>query len=354
MSRRFPRPSLTFGLALASTLAYGVPAAATAQAGLDPQCAALTSLVDRPLQDACQKAVDIFGLVAPQLGPGVAGGNALLGGGSALGRPGRVSLGVRANVIRGRLPRLATTTVSTGGARATEFVTTEPTVFIPTAEGALGLFGGIDVGPLRVGALDLLASLTYVPTYDNPDVTVRGIDGSFGIGYGARVGLLQETPVIPGIGFTYLRRDLPESELLGLIAASQGVRNDTLGVVGLRTDTEAWRLVASKTFSLLSLSAGAGQDTYRSSGRVRAVLNETFPIVGPIRLEANAFDLRQRVTRTNYFADVSLSLPVVVLTGEIGRASGGTTARSFNTFDGRTDRAGDAITYYALGLRLRF
>jgi hypothetical protein len=87
---------------------------------------------------------------------------------------------------------------------------------------------------------------------------------------------------------------------------------------------------------------------------VRAVLNETLPIVGGIRLEANAFDLRQNVTRTNYFADVSLTLPVVVLTGEIGRASGGATARSFNTFDGRSDRAGDAITYYAVGLRLRF
>ena len=132
------------------------------------------------------------------------------------------------------------------------------------------------------------------------------------------------------------------------------MRDDTLGIIGLRTETQAWRLVASKTFSVVSLSAGGGQDFYSSSGRVRAILNETFPVVGPIRLEANAFDLRQRMTRTNYFADVSLSLPVVVLTGEIGRASGGDAAPSFNTFDGRTDRAGDAITYYAVGLRLRF
>jgi hypothetical protein len=350
---RSSRLSSVFAVALA--IASLAPSTASAQAaGLDPQCAALTGLLDRPLQDACQKAVDIFGLVAPQLGPGVAGGNALLGGGSALGRFGRVSIGARANVVRGRLPRLAATTVSTGGAQATDYATTEPAVFIPTAEGALGVFRGFDVGTARVGALDLIASLTYVPNYDNPDVTVEGADGRFGFGYGARVGLLQETAVIPGIGLTYLRRDLPESNLLGLIAASQGIRNDTLGVVGLRTETQAWRLVGSKTFSVVSFSGGAGQDFYRSRGRVRAVLNETLPIVGAIRLEANAFDLRQRVTRTNYFADVSLTLPVVVVTGEIGRASGGETAPSFNTFDGRTDRAGDAITYYALGLRLRF
>ena len=349
MSRRLLHRSLPLALALA------IPSVAAAQNGaLDPQCAALVGLLDRPLQDACQKAVDIFSLVAPQLGPGIAGGNALLGSGSALGRLGRVSIGARANVIRGRLPRLNTTTVSTGGAQSTDFATTEPTVFIPTAEAALGVFKGIDAGRVHIGAFDVLASLTYVPNYDNPDVKVRGLDGNFQLGYGARVGLLQESAIVPGIGLTYLRRDLPESELLGLVAVSQGVRNDTLGVMGLRTETQAWRLVASKTFAFVSFSAGAGQDFYRSQGRVRAVLNETFPIIGPVRLEADAFDLRQRTTRTNYFADLSLALPLVVATVEIGRAGGGDIAPSFNTFDGRADRARDAITYYSAGLRLRF
>ena len=142
--------------------------------------------------------------------------------------------------------------------------------------------------------------------------------------------------------------------MLGRVAASAGARDDTLGVVGLRTQTHAWRAVASKTVAILTLSAGAGQDHYRSRARVRAVLNEAFPVVGPLRVATEAFDLRQRLTRTNYFADVSLTLPVVVLTGEVGRAGGARVARSFNSFDGRTDRAGDAVTYYAAGLRLRF
>jgi hypothetical protein len=335
--------------------ACALPAAAAAQSeGLDPQCAALTGVTERPLQDACQKSADIFNLVAPQLGPGIAGGNALLGSGAALGGLGRVSVGARANFVRGRLPRLGAVPVSTQGAQRSDFATTEPTVYLATADVALGLFGGFDAGPVHIGGLDALGSLTYVPDYDNADVSVRARGRRFQLGYGARLGLLQESALVPGIGVTYLRRDLPESEVLGRVAASGAERNDTLGVAGLRTRTQAWRAVASKTLGVVTLSAGGGQDAYRSRGRVRGVLNETFPIVGPIRVAAERFDLRQRVTRTNLFADLSLTLPVVVLTGEVGRASGGRVVRSFNTFDGRDDRAQDAVTYYAAGLRLRF
>jgi hypothetical protein len=347
------------GLAAASVAALIAPAMAAAQAttqpgALDPQCAALTSPAERPLQDACQKSVDIFDLVAPQLGPGIAGGNALLGGGAALGGLGRISIGVRANVVRGRLPRLVGVGVSTAGARASDFQTTEPTVYIPTADAALGLFGGFDLGAVRVGGLDALGSLTYVPDYDGPDVSVAVADRRVQVGYGARLGLVQESLVVPGVGVTYLRRDLPEAAVLGRVAASGGERNDTIGVEGLRTRTEAWRVVASKTVSVLTVSAGAGQDRYRSRARVGAVLNETVPFLGPIRAAAAAFDLDQRLTRTSYFADLSLTLPVFVLSGEVGRAQGGRVRRSFNTFDGQNDPAAEPVTYYAAGVRLRF
>jgi hypothetical protein len=339
--------------------ALALPTAATAQPGpLDPQCAALTTALERSLQDACQKSVDIFALVAPQLGPGVAGGNALLGSGAALGRPGRFSVGARANFVRARLPQLAGTPVSTAGARAADFRTTRTTVYIPTADAALGLFGGVAVGPLHVGAVDALGSVSYVPDYDNPDVSVRARGARLGFGYGARVGVLQETVVLPGIGLTYLRRDIPRTDVRGLVAISSGAggaaRDDTLGASGLRTTTHAWRVVASKTVASLTLSAGGGQDRYDSRARLSAVINETLPVVGPVRLRGEAFDLRQRLTRKNVFEVLSLTLPVVVLTGEVGRASGGRVARTFNGFDGQRDRARDAVRYYAAGVRLRF
>ena len=339
--------------------ALAVPSAAAAQPGaLDPQCAALTGVVNRPLQDACQKSVDIFALVAPQLGPGIAGGNALLGGGAALGRPGRFSVGARVNFVRARLPKLRGVPVSLAGAQAADFRITRTTVYLPTADAAVGLFAGVDVGPVHVGALDALGSVTYVPDYRNPDVSVAARGTRLQFGYGARVGLLQETARVPGLGLTYLRRDLPRTDVRGPVAVTAGApgaaRDDTLGASGLRTTTHAWRLVASKTLSVVTLSAGGGRDRYDSRARLSAVLNETLPVVGPVRVRGEAFALRQRLTRTNVFADLSLTLPVAVLTGEVGRASGGRVARTFNAFDGGYDRARDATTYYAAGARLRF
>jgi hypothetical protein len=347
-------------VACLATLALPAAVASAQPGGLDPQCAALTSVVDRLLQDACQKSVDIFALVAPQLGPGVAGGNALLGSGAALGRPGRFSVGARANVVRASLPELAGTPVGITGARAADFRLTRTTVYLPTADAALGVFAGVDVGPAHVGAVDVLASVTYVPTYRNPDVRVAARGAPLQLGYGARVGLLQETSRLPGLGLTYLRRDLPSTDVRGRVAIASGTSgtaaaaDDTVGVSRLRTTTHAWRLVASKTVSVVTLSAGAGQDRYHSRARLGAVLTETLPIVGRVRIAGEAFDLRQRLTRTNVFADLSLTLPRVVLTGEVGRASGGRVAPTFNRFAGRDDRPGDAVTYTAAGLRLRF
>src|SRR5438105_6671296 len=59
----------------------------------------------RAVQDACQKAIDLFQFMAPQLSIALTGGNATLGQGSTLGGLGHFSLGLRANVLRGDLPQ---------------------------------------------------------------------------------------------------------------------------------------------------------------------------------------------------------------------------------------------------------
>ena len=83
------------------------------------------------------------------------------------------------------------------------------------------------------------------------------------------------------------------------------------------------------------------------------MLNES-TILGPVRLEAEEYDFRQRQTRTSYFADLSLHLPLVTLAGEVGQVRGGSVPRSFNAFDGSYMRAEEAVTYFAAGVRLRF
>jgi len=338
--------------AIAGLVSLAAPRTAGAQPGaIDPQCASSP----RALQDVCQKSADIFNLVAPQLGPGIAGGNANFGGEGALGRPGAWSVGARVNFVRSRLPRLAGVRLSSEGAQSTGFQTAEPPVPVPTADLAVGLFGGVPLAPgVRLGALDVLASLSYVPDYDEENVSVSATGARLQFGYGARLGLLQESTFLPGLAVTYLRRDLPEAELIGRVSATAGgAVDDTIGVTSLTTETHAWRVVASKRVGLLGVAAGAGQDRYASRASLRGVLNET-TILGPFRVAAEGYDFRQRLVRTNYFADVSLHLPLVTLVGEVGQARGGTVPRSLNAFDGSYMRAEEAVTYVAAGFRLRF
>src|SRR5688572_19085985 len=94
-----------FAVVAAFPVVATAPGSLAAQGGVDPRCPGI-SVTDRPAQDACQKAIDIFAFMTPQLGIGLVGGNATLGSGGALGGVGRFSIGVRGNGIRGRVPQV--------------------------------------------------------------------------------------------------------------------------------------------------------------------------------------------------------------------------------------------------------
>src|SRR5436853_4412463 len=63
---------------------------------------------DKATQDACQQAIDLFQLMAPQLGVAITGGNATLGQGGALGGLGHFVVELRANVLAGYVPQVQT------------------------------------------------------------------------------------------------------------------------------------------------------------------------------------------------------------------------------------------------------
>src|SRR3954468_7535287 len=77
----------------------------------------------RASQDACQKAIDLFQYMAPQLGTMIAGGNQTLGQGGTLGGLGHFSAGLRVNLLQGSLPQVQNVTPSATGAVSTEFET---------------------------------------------------------------------------------------------------------------------------------------------------------------------------------------------------------------------------------------
>lgn len=324
----------TGGLLALSLL--GAPAVLASQT-VDPRCPGV-ALADRAAQDACQKAIDIFAFMTPQLGIGLVGGNATLGTAGALGGIGRFSIGLRGNGIRGRVPQVENVNASITGAVRSDYAVDNQVVGLPTVEGALGLFGGIPLGVAHAFALDALVSATYVPEFTRSNVAVSLPDGSLKLGFGGRLGLLTESIVTPSVSLTYLHRDLPTTS----IDATSG--DDDIAVNGISVKTSAWRAVAGKSIGFFGLALGGGKDTYdsRATGSVR-VNQSGFTVNG------GPYDLSQKVTRSNMFADVSLNFPFVKLAAEIGRVSGGK-IDTYNTFSGK--RADDALTYASVGIRI--
>ena len=215
--------------------------------------------------DGCQKALDIFRYVAPQLGTLVAGGNAVLGGGGPLGGLMHFYVGVRANVLNADLPDVSSAPPSVGGVQQSTYSTKGQFVALPQADVAIGIFKGIPLAITNVGGVDLLASVAYIPSFDGSSVHVDG--GKTQIGLGARLGLLQESIILPGVSLTVLRRDLPT---VNLTASSGG---DSLFVNNLKVKTTSWRLVANKSLILFGLAAGVGQDRYSSNADLGAYIS---------------------------------------------------------------------------------
>jgi len=310
---------------------------ATAQS-ISPQCTAGAA------QDACQKAVDIFKFLAPQLGVTIAGGNATIGVGGTIGGLGHVYVSGRANIVQSDIPQVDQVTPSVAGARSDQYPTRTQIIGIPEADVSIGILRGFPVGITNVGGLDLLVSASYLPSFTSGAVDVRLPKGSFNFGAGARLGIIQETLLIPGVSVTYLRRGLPTVD----VVAHSG--SDTLRVNDLDVTTDAVRLVVSKSLLMFGLAAGVGEDRYVSRAdasafvAARGVGTGATPAtsVGPVAL-------RQTLNRTTYFVDGSINFPFVRLIGEIGHTSGSSIA-TYNTFD--SGPAGAGRTYGAVGVRL--
>lgn len=323
---------------------------AAQQANPDAQCPPGTANSfgvpdqQRATQDACQKAIDLFRYMAPQLGIALAGGAPTLGQGGTLGGLGHFSVGVRVNGVFGDLPQIQDVPLSVQGAQQSTYPTESQIIPLPTADLAIGLFGGLPLGVTSVGGLDLLLSASYLPEFEADNIKVE-VDGSpLKIGFGARLGLLQESLLVPGVSVSYLRRDLPK---IHMTARSAG---DSLQVRDFDVQTTSWRIMASKSFFMFGVAVGGGKDRYESgtviSARMAARAVPPVPAVtaGPI-------DIQQTLSRTNMFLDLSMNLPFFKIVGEIGQVSGGDIS-TYNKFEG--SNADDSRTYGSFGIRFGF
>jgi hypothetical protein len=310
------------------------PVAAQTCAGGPP------ATTDQASEDARQQAQDVFQYVAPQLGLVIAGGSPTLGQASSLGGLGHWSVGLRGNALAGTLPRVDQFQQCYTGRTSRTLPTEDRMVGLPAVDAAIGVFKGLPLGVTNVGGIDVLLSASYVPEISTTSIDVTAPDGSLKIGYGARVGLLQESLLVPGLSVSVLRRDLPSVNVVG---SSQG---NSLEVNNLKVQTTAWRVVASKSLLLFGLTAGMGRDTYDQSATVTATVNAP-----PFPAASSSISPSQSLTRTNMFAGASMNLLLLKITGEVGKVSGGSVA-TYNQFAGKA--ADDSRLYGSVGLRLGF
>ena len=321
---------------------------AQAQGGtVGTQCTAASS----GTRDACQKAVDIFRYLAPQLGTTIAGGNSIMGSGGVLGGLPHWTVGVRATLLSGSMPEFTTANAPnpTSAPVASAYTTSTTPFAFPAVDGAVGVFGGIPLGLTKVGGIDLLANLAYVPTITTSDISIVP-DQNIKVGYGARIGLLQESLLVPGISVSFIQRGLPVTTITTSTSAgaSTGTK-DTLQIANLDLKTTSYRLTVSKSLILFGVAAGVGRDVYKSSADVNVSVHRT--ILGIVQAPARGtFTAASEMTRMNYFVDGYLNILLIKLVAEVGMVSGGDNP-TFNTFDKLPTAS---RTYGAFGIRVGF
>ncbi|HYV97932.1 MAG TPA: hypothetical protein VE967_10790 [Gemmatimonadaceae bacterium] len=295
--------------------------------------------------DGCQKALDMYTFLMPQIGLGLAGGNPTLGSGVVLGKLGHFNLGVRATAFsKGGLPKFDNVNINENQRVSSTIPVKESWFGGGGADAAIGLFRGFQVGVTHVGALDALVSIMYLPDLgDNNnsggnsgdvDITVKSHTR---FGFGGRVGLLDESFAIPAVSFQYLQRGVPK-----VTFSTTTEDNASLGVEDLDVRVATWRVVATKTFLAFALSAGVGQDNYKADATITAKASGVSV--------ADQSTLAQNIKRTNFFLDLTINLGPIKLAGEIGKA-GTAKVTTFNTFD---QEPGRSLSYYSAGLRLGF
>ncbi|MDQ6885656.1 MAG: hypothetical protein M3068_00035 [Gemmatimonadota bacterium] len=325
--------------AICLLLSAAAAAAVQAQGSVNSQCS--NPAIVGPGQiggDACQKALDLFSYLTPQFGTTLAGGNPVLGQGGAQGGLGKITVELRVNGIMGAIPKVDQYDLAAGPAVRTSYQTEDKPFGFPSADGALGLFDGIPVGLTKMLAVDALGSLTFVPEISQKGVSIKAPNGSVKVGYGARLGIVKETTLLPSVAVTWLRRDLPS---LDVTAAA--TNNDTITVSGLTARSTAWRLVVGKSSKLLGVAVGYGKDSYESAADISYALNRSGVRFSPTM----PITIAQSPKATSYFGDVMLNLFLVKIVGEIGRVS----TDDIPTYNSFSKKSSDPKLYGAIGLR---
>ncbi len=312
---------------------FAAPAAA--QDDLLTKCASVTPLtrdghpvpiavqqvVNEPFAFLCAQMVNALTTVQPSVGMAFSGGNPVLGTGTTIGKrlgilP-RVSVTARANVALAGLPDLFRGGYVSQVTEQQPMLGAAPTVSVPVGslqgDVAIGLFDGFSPAPMigGIGSIDLLGSVAFLPQVDQVGLS-KAITN---FGAGARVGLLRQGLVTPGISVSAMYRVMGE-------VGFGNIDDDDPGEFSTDLRTLSVRGVASKGILAFDFAVGAGYDRYSSDVSIGWRMNcQLFEcdVYQPGGLDVfGRFDGTLTTAAWNVFGNVALDLLVLSIVGELG------------------------------------
>ena len=307
-------------------------------------------------QDECAIVAQAVDAAQPQLGILMAGGNPILGtastGGVRLGLIPRVSFTGRVNVVGARLPDIR----ELEGGEADQFTLPAPAV---GANVSIGLTQGFSVAPMLggFGAVDLLGSVSVLP------LSLVGDDfgdNAFSWGAGARVGLLRESFVTPGISVSLMYRSLGDVSFGTVCGSGEGpsvtaptdpnrrscTGDGDFGEIDFGLSNWSARAAVSKRLLGLGLTAGVGYDKFETD----ADFAFSTPVVAGAREVYRFNDVAVDNDRWSAFLNASFTVLVASLVGEVGWMQGSDPISGFpstSDFD-----PGEGTWFGSVGFRL--
>ena len=315
----------TWALAAAAAL-FAAPVAA--QNDIDNICT--SGSVPTVAAEECAIVAQAVDAAQPQLGILMAGGNPTLGtastGGVRLGLIPRVSLTGRINVVGARFPDIR----EAADGQADKFTVPAPAV---GANLSIGLTQGFSVAPMvgGFGAIDLLGSVSVLP------LSLLGDefgDNAFSWGAGARVGLIRESFVMPGVSVSLMYRSLGDVSFGDVCEGSETQIADNryacatdgdFGEIKFGLDNWSARAAVSKRLLGLGLTAGVGYDRFETD----ADFGFRAPVAPAVEGVYRFNDVAVDNDRWSAFLDASFTILFGSVVAEVGWMQGSDPIENF-------------------------
>jgi hypothetical protein len=275
--------------------------------------------INDQFQFLCGQVVNALTNVQPTFGIAFSGGAHTLGTSTTIGRrlgmfP-RISVTARFNAALAQVPDLLDgfdPTLSGGE------VGPMGTVGIPVGslqgDVVVGLLNGASFGPAvgGVGAVDLLGSVSYVPIVEQVGLTQEIINA----GIGARVGILKQGLLMPGISVSAMYRTmLGDVEFGSVVDGDPAEFSTNLSTLSLRAGV-------SKGLLMFDVNAGAGYDIYSSDvafdWKLTCPAGECMPGQDVTLTTAEGVSGELKTAAWNVHANVGMSLLLLNIVGEVG------------------------------------